>query len=180
MTDQPSRNSLLARKRAARDERVKDLSLYLPVPSWGGDLVLKLGVLERSQIEKFQEGERNAKRDANFLAMATKEVYMHDPDQEQPGPRMPSNDQISNSEEYVLLQDEHGLPIGLDARFVESLGLDDEAALNEPDKVVLYVFANNTIAQGSFVVRVMRWMENTDVKVSGSLVGEALAQGTRS
>lgn len=178
MTDQPKRGSLLARKREQRDERVQDIHLDLPVPSWNGELVIRLKVLEREQIEAFQSSRRSTGGDSSFVAMAATEIYMYDPDKNEPGLRMANpNPDISEPERYVRLEDEHELPIVLDERFVESIGLDTNI-YNTPEKVVRYIFADNSLAIGSFLVRAMRWMENTDLEVSSSLVGELMAQGT--
>src|SRR4051794_5952763 len=110
-------SGLLSKIAANRDERVKDLHLDLPIPTWGGDLVARFGVLPRNEVEAFANKRRNLEADMVFLIKTITALYAHDPERTAEGPRMEEN------EDYVLVQSEDGRPLKFEQAFGELIGM---------------------------------------------------------
>src|SRR3954453_5658674 len=92
---------------AKRDERVKDLHLDLPVPTWDRDLIARFAILPRKEVEAFANKRRNLEADMDFIIKATHELYVVDPEhQVEDAKRMEEN------EDYVRVEDETGRPLG--------------------------------------------------------------------
>jgi hypothetical protein len=155
---------------ARRDERVKDLHLDLPVPTWDRDLIARFAILPRKEVEQFANKRRNLEADMDFIIKATHEIYVFDPEHnaEEDAKRMDEND------DYVRVEDETGRPLGFEQLFGEKIGMKPEEGQEtiRARKVVMYCFKDNSIAIGGFTVKVINWMQNTDAEVADSLVGE--------
>lgn len=147
---------------SAREERVKDLHLDYEVPTWDGDFVARFRVLDRKSMEKFGTRKRSSEVDQDFIIRALDCLYVRDPDKTQAGERMPEND------DYVRVEKD-GVVVKFDQTLAEMLRVE---GVTEARQVVLHVFDNNAIAMGGLVMRLIKWMQNTDADVSESIVGE--------
>lgn len=148
-----------------REERVQDLHLDLPIPTWDKDLVARFSVMPRKQMEKFSDKKRTLEVDLDFLIQACTALYARDVDHSFPGERMEEND------DYVLVADDDG-PVTFEERLGRMLGMTEEQDPTRARNVVMYCFKDNGIAVSGFVIRVVTWMQNTDAKVAADLVGE--------
>jgi hypothetical protein len=156
-------SDLLSTLREQRDERVQELYLDLPIPTWDKSLVARFGVMERKEIEAIGRRKRNAETDMDFLIRAVQEIYAYDPGKTAEGKRMEHN------ESYVRVEDEQGLPILFDTRLAEKMGVEDATTARD---VLRYLVKFNDIALGGMGQRVITWMQNTDADVADELVGE--------
>jgi hypothetical protein len=78
---------------------------------------------------------------------------------------------MEENEDYVRVTDDNEAVIRFDRRLIEALGEDPEV-YDTARKVVKYVFHENGIAIGGFVVQLLNWMLNTDRRVSANIAGE--------
>lgn len=161
---------LLAKVAQQRDERVQDLYLDLPIPSWDGALVARFDVLPRKDIQRFiqnqsmgRDRDSGIQNDASFLAAACRGLYLLDPEKESEGSRMEGDDR------YVLIEGVGGSPVKFDTQLAEKL---QRTELNSAAEVVMYCFKGNDVALGAMALKVFQWMQNTDKEVADSLVGE--------
>ena len=157
-------SDLLARLAQEREERVQDLHLDLPIPTWDGSLVARFGILERKALEKFANAKRTPEADMDFLIMAVRELYVHDPDKQLEG-----GERMDGNIDYVRLEDDNGIPVKFDATLAAKLG---QAELTTARDVIAYCFKQNTIATSAMALKVIQWMQNTDLQVAEALVGE--------
>lgn len=160
-------SDLLNRIAQEREERVQDLHLDLPIPTWDGYLVARFNIMERKRLEKFLKGRKGSQgvdNDASFLAQTLRELYLLDPEKEATGTRM------EDADAYVRIEDEAGSPVKFDATLAKKLGQDEMVTAKD---VVLYCFKFNELAVGAMAVKVMQWMQNTDKEVAESIVGES-------
>lgn len=159
---------LLKKTATKRAERVKDLHLDLPIPTWDGDLVARFGILPRREVEAFSEKRRSLDADMDFLITATHCLYARDPDHTSEGERMEEND------DYVRVEAEDGRALKFEQSLGEALGMKvaEENGTIRGRTVVMYCFKDNAIAIGGFVARVVTWMQNTDAEIAERLVGE--------
>lgn len=155
--------SVLSKITAARAERVQDLHLDLPIPTWNGDLVARLNVLPRPKVEAFEKKTREAYRDAEFFLSAVREIYVLDPGKEQPGTRMKEN------QDYVRIEDENGTPVLFTDQFAAMLGVPE---ITNPVEVLRYCVKSNDTAIGNLVSRYGVWIANTDAQVAETVTGE--------
>lgn len=152
-----------------REERVRDLHLDMPLPTWDGDMVVRFDILGREVIEKFANAtKRTPEMDLDFVLKATREIYIHDPEHAAEGEvlRMPEND------DYILLQSETGLPVKFDQLLAEKLR---QGQLTKARDILLFCVKGNMIAIGGLATKLINWMQNTDAEVAGQLVGESSA-----
>lgn len=155
---------LLSEIAAKRAERVQDIHLDLPVPTWGGDMVARFDVMSRKQVEKFASRKRSVEADANFIIAATRELYLFDPSGTAAGHRMEENS------DYVRIEDEEtGLPVRWDKVLASKLG---KSELERAYEVLMYCLKDNALATGGLAGRLINWMQNTDAEVAEALVGE--------
>lgn len=157
---------ILAKTAAKREERVADLHLDLPVPTWDGDLIARFGILDRDDpdLDKLNGAKRTTQVDIQVLIKSVDSLWLRDPER-----MFPEGIRMKDNEDFVRLDDEKtGLPVKFDQTLATMLGVNLDTAVN----VVLYVFKNNGIAIGGFVSRLQIWMQNTDAKVSQDLLGE--------
>lgn len=157
-------SDLLKQIASKREERVQDLHLDLPVPTWEGDLVVRFNVLPRKQVEKFATRKRSVEADTNFIISSTRELYLFDPNGTAPGERMEENT------DYVRIEDdESGMPVRWDAVLAEKIG---KSELQRAHDVLMYCVKDNALAIGWIAGRLITWMQNTDSNIAESLVGE--------
>lgn len=159
--------SLLKKAAEEREERVRDLHLDLPIPTWNKTLVGRFVVLDPETTKRFGKRDPTDETAAmDILIAATKELYLLDPDSEQPGTRMEGN------KDYVRLEDEEGMPVRWDERLVLMLEL-DPAIFKTARDILVYCFKDNLASIMSFSLTVQRWISNTDTKVAEAIVGES-------
>jgi len=156
-------SDVLQRIAAQREERVRDLHLDLPIPSWDRALIGRFKVLPRKEVEKFGQRKPGPESDADFIIRATHELYIFDASHEAEGERMEEND------DYVRLEDEHGTPITWTAALAEKL---NQSELTRSREVLEYCFGGNMLAVSGFSVKLVRWMQNTDSQVAEAISGE--------
>lgn len=156
-------SDFLARLAQERDERVQDVHLDLPIPSWDGSLVGRFNVVSRKQIEKFAGRKATLETDMDLVIQATAALYAHDPDHAFPGERMDEN------EDYVRIEDEDGNVVTWTTVLAEKLGKKD---LTSGRMVLNYCFRENGIAMSGFALKLFRWMQNTDSEVAEAISGE--------
>lgn len=156
-------DDFLARIAQERDERVHDVHLDLPIPSWGDSLVGRFRVVSRKEIEKFAGRKASLETDMDLVIKATVELYAHDPEHSVKGTRMDEN------EDYVRIEDSEGLPVTWTTVLAEKLG---KADLTSGRMVLNYCFRENGIAVAGFALKLFRWMQNTDVEVAEAISGE--------
>lgn len=157
---------ILAKIAQDREERVQDLHLDLPIPTWDKQLVARFSVMPRKQMEKFSDKKRTLEVDLDFLIQACSALYAYDPEHSVEG-----CERMEENEDYVRIEDEDG-PITFEERLGVKLGMTQEQDPTRARNVVLYCFKDNGIAVSGFVIRVVTWMQNTDAKVAADLVGE--------
>lgn len=156
--------SLLEGIARRRDERVQDLHLDLPVPTWDGDLVARFDIMGRKAVEKFAQAKRSLDNDLDFIIKATRELYLHDTSRTAPGTRM------ENNEDYVRIEEEDtGHVVGWDSVLAEKLG---HSELTSAKAVVLYCVKDNGLAVGGLAGKLITWMQNTDAEVADAISGE--------
>lgn len=156
--------SVLAGITKRRDERVQDLHLDLPIPTWDGDLIARFEILPRKVVEKFATAKRSLDNDLNFIIRATRELYLLDPSKAGPGTRMELND------DYVRIEDDDsGQPVRWDSVFAAKL---EHPELGTAKDVLLYCVKDNGLAVGGLAGKLITWMQNTDAEVAEALVGE--------
>lgn len=148
-----------------REERVQDLHLDLPIPTWDQQLVARFEVMPRKEMEKFADKKRTLELDVDFLVKACTGIWALDAERTVEGTRNEDN------EDYVLVEDEDG-PVTFEERLGVKIGMTPDQDPSRARNVVLYCFKNNGIAISGFVIRVLTWMNNTDAKVAADLVGE--------
>lgn len=154
--------------RRRRDERVEDEALKLGVPTWGEDdiydLVAEFQVIPRAELVEFTRQQRSNQRknktgesdaDIAFLVRSCTGVYIRRPD----------------TQRLVKMEKPEGVPVKLDKRLGELLGLSDEDNRNSRT-LLLYLVKNNGVALGSMAAKVARWMQDTSVLVDGEVLGE--------
>jgi hypothetical protein len=156
-------SDLLTNLKEQRDERVQDLHLDLPVPTWNSTLVARFDVMDRKKVEKFSKQKRTIEADQDFVIQATRELYAYDPDKQAEGMRMEGND------DYVRIETVDGAPIKFDSVLAEKFG---ETALSTGREVLMYCVKDNAIAVGGLAGKLIQWMQNTDSEVADSLAGE--------
>jgi hypothetical protein len=155
--------SYLEQLKKQREQRVQDIHLDLPIPTWGRDLIGRFEVVERKIIEKIGAQRRSLEADLDFVIRATRELYMYDPDRQAPGQRMEEN------EDYVRVEGEDGLAVKWDTDLATLLG---EPELKSARAVVMYCLKNNAVSVGGLAETLIVWMRNTDTEVAEALVGE--------
>lgn len=154
-----------------REERVRDIFLDLPLPTWDGDLVVRFVVVDRDYIDKFAAADkRTPEMDMDFVITATSRIYMHDPDGAAEGDDVEYmvNADGTTNEEYILLKNDAGTPVKFDQTMAEMLGQDQ---LRKARDVLSYCVKGNMIAIGGLAGKLVNWMQDTDTKVAGSIVG---------
>lgn len=156
-------SDFLANLRQQRDERVRDLHLDLPIPTWDGALVARFDVAPRKEVEKFGRQKRTQDADCDFLINHVRCLYALDREKVVDAERMEEN------EDYVRIEDENGLPVKFDIRLAEKMGVTDATSARE---VLQYLVKFNGIAIGGMAAKLIMWMQNTDAEVADSLVGE--------
>lgn len=154
----------LSNLRAERDERVQDLHLDLPIPTWDGGIVARFNILPRKRVEKFAKAKRTVEQDIDLIVEAVRELYAHDPDKQvEPGTRMAENDA------YVRIEGDEGFIVKFDSVLMEKMGVKEVESARD---VVRYMVKFNDIALGGLAGRLLMWMQNTDAEVADALVGE--------
>lgn len=156
-------SDILAQIASERNERVQDVFLDLPIPSWGGSLVGRFNVIGRRDMEKFSKRQGSRDADTDFLIMSTRELYALDEARTAQGERMEEND------DYVRIEDENNHPVLWTKVFAEKIGKTD---LTSGRQVLDYCFRHNGIAISGMAIRLFRWMQNTDAEVADTIVGE--------
>lgn len=162
--------SVLERMKTTRDEKVKDLHLDLPIPTWEGGLIARFKVQDREKMEKFGSRKRTIDADLDFIITATDSIWVKDTEHELEGLRE-NEEEGGLGEDYVRLEHENGANIGFEAKLAELFNA--PAKVQERARLVcLWCFDNNSIALGTMVVKLIKWMSNTDEEVAESLLGE--------
>jgi hypothetical protein len=155
----------------SRNVRVEDIHLDLPIPTWNGDLVGRFQVIDREVIDKFAAQESRSKEmDADFVIKAVRELYLHDPEGAVEGDVV----RMKEDPDYVRIDSDGGTPAKFDQVLAEKLGLDLEV-FKTARSVLEFCFKDNYVAIGGMASSLLRWMQNTDNKVVGQLVGESQA-----
>lgn len=156
-------SSLLGRIKEQREERLKDESLTLPIPTWGGDLLARYRVMDRKEMMSLARRVREIQRktgnadaatgDTDFILKACECVLVKDPE----------------SGEIKELDDpQTGMLVGYDQRLAQALGLEVEKARD----VLLHLFNNNAVAIGAHALKIARWMQDTSREVDDEVLGE--------
>lgn len=161
-------NPLLQKLNEEREERVQDLHLDLPIPTWGGDLVARFDVMERNHVERFAKQKRSVEADCDFVIRSVRELYMRDEDKVFEGQRMEVNPDYVRIEHDV---DGVAVPVKFDKMFAEALGKADE--LQSAREVLMFCVKDNALAIGGLAGKLVTWMQNTDAEIADSLAGES-------
>lgn len=158
--------SWMAQVARERDERVKQETLKLGVPTWGPaetpDLVAEYRVIPRPELEEFQRKSARAQRkktsasdiDIQFIAKACCGVAIRNPE----------------SGALVKVLDENERPVRLDKRLAKALDLPEDGAGANSQALILYLVKDNGIALGNLAITVARWMTNTSAEVDGEVL----------
>lgn len=152
----------------SRDERVQDIHLDMPIPTWDGDLVARFDVLDRDEVEKFANRRRSSEGDLDFIIKATRELYMRDSDHQANGAK-----RHEFNDEYVRIETEEGASVRWDTSLAEFLQKPED--LKTSREVLLFCVKNNTLAIGGLAGKLIMWMQNTDAEIADSLLGESRA-----
>lgn len=158
-------SDLLTQIKQKRDERVQDLHLDLPLPTWDGDMYVRFRILDRADVEKFSNQKRSSETDGNFIVKAASEIYIKDSEG-----LITDGVRHEENPEYVRLDDETGTPIVFDQRLAEKLG---EEQITTARGILMFCLKDNAIALGGLTLQVITWMQNTDNKVGSSIAGES-------
>jgi hypothetical protein len=143
----------LLRQAEKRREQQAD-TLFLEVPTWGGDLIAEYKVIDRTRLDtlvrKMQQQARGGNAgnaatmaDINLLLEANVGIYAYDAD---------GGDSEEDCREPIM--DDHGT-VTYD-RIGRVLGKDFRAAR----EAVLYLMKNNPIAISTHAMNVARWMRD--------------------
>lgn len=186
----PTKNlqGLLKKTATKRAERVQDLHLDLPVPTWNGDLVMRFGVLDREIIDKIEGNRRTVEQDYDMLVGGLESLWVYGPESDMRKAGLPDDEieavtRMKENENYFKLEDENGLPIKWDVRLLDAF-YDEE----EPDEIIvevkkdpqvsniiLWAFKGNATAVGETTGRLLVWSANTDRDVNDGLLPESRA-----
>lgn len=172
--------SYLAGVAADRDERIKDLSLELAIPTWDKKLLWGFRLENRDWLEKKVgngSGSRELETDIDALIEATQEFWFFDPAHAIEGRRLhPDQKTGKPRDEYVRVEDESGAPLRCDQALAEALDFtptdERKSGLSPSTQLVLHLFKGNGAAIGAFVGRLVMWMQNTDLDVTKATLGE--------
>lgn len=156
-------SDILTRIAQQREERVQDLHLDLPIPTWDGALVARFEVLPRKDMEIFARRKAGSEADQDFLIRCTKELYVLDPGHEYEGQRMEDND------DYARIEDDQGRAVTWSEVLADKLG---KPEFTKARDVLVYCFKGNMIALSGMAVRCIKWMQNTDAEVAEAISGE--------
>src|SRR5690349_13352134 len=128
-------SDLLTTLAAKREEKVQDLHLDLPVPTWDRTMVIRYNVVDRKLVEKFSGmTKRTVEADCDFVIAAVREIYLHDPENlVEDGTRM------KEDPNYVRLED-GGTLVRIDSVLAEKLGQSD---LTKAREVLMYLVKDN-------------------------------------
>lgn len=162
-------SNLLTNLKEQRNERVQDLHLDLPIPTWGKDLVTRFDVLGRKKVEKFGKQKRTIEADQDFVLQAVREIYAYDPGGDTPGMRMDEGTDKENRD-YVRVETEDGAPVKFDRELALKL---EEPQLGSGREILMYCVKDNAIAVGGLAGRLITWMQNTDAEIADTLAGES-------
>jgi hypothetical protein len=174
MTTNIKAGSLLARATQDRDERVQELTLELPIPTWDKNLLWGFQCRERSWLEEKLSNIQRSKRttrdletDVDLLIEATDSFWLYDPGKSIGGRRLGPDPQTRQMrDDYVRIEDSQDLAEALEAK------IDNGSLLAPSTQLVLWLFRGNGSAIGSFAGRLVIWMQNTDIDVSKVTLGE--------
>lgn len=158
-------SDLLTSLKEQREERVRDLHLDLPIPTWDGALVARFDVMDRSKVERFAKQKRTVEADQDFIINSVRELYALDKERIVTGAQ-----RMAGNEDYVRVEDESGAPVKFDAMLATQIG---EPELTKAREVLMYCVKNNAIAIGGLAARLIQWMQNTDAEVADALAGES-------
>jgi hypothetical protein len=169
---------LMAKTAAARNERVKELHLDLPVPSWNGDLVMRFNVVDRDKIDELSaKSKRGSEDEIDLLEAALKAAEIDEAE-------MAKLERMVDNENYFKLVDDRGIEIKFDIQLLDYFYDPDNpdptmVAVKENPTVkailVDWLYAGNRVAIGESVGRLLTWSGNTDRKVSETIVPESRA-----
>lgn len=154
---------VLARVAQNRQKRIKQVKFDYPIPTWGGDVLARFRVTDREDVVAFSEAPRSTASDVDFIIRAIEVICVRNPDTKKVEP----------------LLTEAGTYVQFDEYLAEKLGVADEVmAMTTPEfgpsrAMVMFMFNGNEVAIGSCVAQLLEWMQDTDRKVTSSLVGES-------
>jgi hypothetical protein len=140
--------SLIARLRARAQETQRARTLDLPVPGWGGELVLRFQPLDIAALEHLLS-HRGAEATTSGINETVDAMV-----------RACVAVLATDEGELVTLEDEAG-PIRLENRLVVLLGLDADHVLTARE-VVLRLFGGNAFALADYVDKLVTWMNDPD------------------
>ena len=162
-----------------RDEKVKALSLELPIPTWGKKLLWGFQPVPRKALEDMTTGpdanKRDFETDITTLIDNTNGFWLFDPSHAIEGTRLgPDPFTGADRSKYVRLEFENGQPIPCDDNLAEALDFKptDSSPLAPSTQLVMHLFKENATAIGSFVGRLVMWTQNTDLDVTKAQLGE--------
>jgi hypothetical protein len=181
---------LMAKTAAARNERVKELHLDLPVPSWNGDLVMRFNVVDRDKIDELSaKSKRGSEDEIDLLVSNVQSLWVWGPEAalkaaEIDEAEMAKLERMVDNENYFKLVDDRGIEIKFDIQLLDYFYDPDNpdptmVAVKENPTVkailVDWLYAGNRVAIGESVGRLLTWSGNTDRKVSETIVPESRA-----
>lgn len=155
---------ILERIASEREQRVQDLHLDLPLPTWDGALRVRFNVLEREQTEEFSRKRRTLETDIQFILMSAREIYVYDPKHE-----VTDATRHDEDDNYVRVEHDNGAPVLFTEEFAAKIG---HPELTRPRDILMFSVKNNGNAVGNLAVRLSAWMGNTDARVAEDLLGE--------
>lgn len=143
--------SILRRAQERRSNQTDELDL--DIPSWDGSLIGHYHVVDRNKLAddakkilaRAKGNDPNAaiESDIKFLTRATAGFSVRDPD----------------TGEVIRLKDSGDFDIGI-RELPRYLELGEDAGVETPDDVILYLFKNNGVAIGAHAMDVARWMRD--------------------
>lgn len=171
-------SSFLGSAAKARDEKVKELTVELAVPTWGRQLLWGFTVIDRDWLDEYvnEQSKRTLESDIDLVVKGTDAFWFLDPDHQIEGKRLHDDPKTGRKrDDYVRIETEEGQAVKPDQALAEALEfttVDSPGSPPPSTQLVLYLFKNNGVAVGSFATRVSMWMQNTDLDVSQNTLGE--------
>lgn len=153
-------SSILSDVTRARDEKLEAETVKLPIPTWDGDLIAEYRVLPRKLVETLgkKSGKGDMRADMDFIARACVGIYAKHPETAQLIPIRVGGDNASPEAPLVRYTED----------LAKALGKDN---LNDPYKIVRYMFKNNEVAIGTHAARIFNWMTDPSAEVDLALEG---------
>jgi hypothetical protein len=163
--------SILQRAQEERDEKLRQLTLKLDIPSWDGVFVAEYKLLPRNLVESMQQRSRS-KKDINsemdMIARACVNIWVRDPDSGR------------------LIELDEDKPVRYTVDLLKVLGktklLEGKKSEKEPYITIRHMFAGNELSIGAHAFQLITWMadptsytgeEEDDDEDSGDGPGEA-------